>query len=806
MKRFPGRKYPASRLMRYYDRDASAMKNVFAHKLKWNFLDYTSLNPISCARKDNPKIPQAAPTKKLIVNVNSSLVELNAEQLKWLVDLDTEHDRSYIVLINHNSSKNEHLLNYLRLARLFNNKLCRSVLAPTKIHPRDQLLQIYYNGYDGKEPKPPVKVIVPFTINGETYTFEIPSLDIFPKIKAMGISYRHKDFHKLVKTTITLPIIGEIPFQQFNEKNSIDNFIPLIPEHILAHNKIYPDVKPAKFGDFIHPETKNSSTSEEITKYVSSQLEIPVPSNTMTPYIVNKRFKEGIKKKIKKDGKELQVQAFEDDFGAIIPLNLPEVEEILPIDDTIAETYKKRFDGPESNVPYSKISFKYQIYPLMKDGLSLTSHSREHTNRFSMDILRGLLLRDSQYNGISDINITTEYSLLNSLGKILQLFEDQIKNEGIIYHENLSKFIEKNKQFIKPWDFYILDRFSHILNKGSFQNFLLMISKYKIAVECEVDKNEERRKVSNAIFSNIMMRLLYHHIKYFYPVLAGLYTEKVEEVNKLTSTSDEKILPGYHYTAINGLKEKRDDVIYNEFDHYIKYAKESFPSDDLQIFLKTIGIVSSIKPLEPFYNLRKLVITRDPFILQNKEILQNSINVIAKPLDFKISDDELLINGVDTSFIENNVVSQTIEVDYENTSIISFRQLPLGDDVPEYIKAKLKEINFSVADEIPLELLKRDLLIRLLSDISDKYYKNSQSFLRYELQSFAVRFVTKLPPSFFILPFHNKIKASEFKTPLDPELMGIPAILQRVEDFGHSREDHAREAIRLYNTWNNIEY
>lgn len=798
--RYNAQRILISSMKKVHERDSMMLRNIFEHRLDWLLDEYIAINGIANSRKDNPNHPPPLPKNKLIVNSKLKVKYWSAQQIRDLIQMETQYDRSVIYFRNTALQAKQPMQYYYKIARLFNNDLAQEVLAKDSLKP-DKLTQIYVHGYaESQFEEAPQVFIMPLTVNDEPgYTLEIPALSVFPKIMALGISESHPRFAELYKKKISLPIIGKVRFIKCEEGNPA-HLTAIIPSHILSHQKYFPDIPPAKLTDFVHPELKTPAKEEEISDYVAQKFQIDIPKYMFTPFIVTRGYKTNIPLTMLEDGKELNLHAFEMENNRVIPFSCKGIAKSLLQSNAVACAYNKNFQEPHIGVPLEKLSFKFQLNSLIVKGIALTNDRKEHSGKVSSDLLRGLLLKENDFETISDTQISAEYSLLNSLCKSLQLFEHYCQQQNVTYHESITDLLEREdyKQHVKPWDKFILYSFFNIENKTTFEVFVFRLAKYRGIVECETDKSEERKQLFEAIYSNMMVRFLYGHLKYYYPTLANFYIGKVNDVKQLPSDPI-----GYHHTALRGLTTPILEYLdYNNFNHYINYAIEMTDVDyDVKALFNTFSAICAVPRFEDFYSIRRLVITRDPYILENKEILYNAVKIISEPLPLKTLEAQLVINQADQTFLDHNIIAQSVLVAPNSTSVIYYRPIPTNDNVPEYIKDKLAELDFKVAEGISIDDLKKDLMTRLVVDINEKYPGHSQRMVKSRLYEYVVKFVDRLPESFFKLPFHKKCLPEEFKPKYDPELLGLPNIISRAQWTSRAKESNTLNNINEFLQW-----
>lgn len=464
--------------------------------------DYDEISKLSRAYKQNLELNSS----DQILFIDKSIKNFNLEEVKELVQLDTQYTNVKFKLVTDNTQLNESSINP-NFRRLLNNGLyygiymnspeqCRKYISNLS-NVTKSLKQVYLSESislrknSNKFIEFPNNQIfkIPVKINDVDYLLETPAISILVNMQAIGIPSNHPHLNELLDLSrIENPIKkGEfLPLIRINEES--DNLIALIPKHILNHRNYIPTNLKVLPGLIKFENTEYSYS--QLSLILSKRLNIKPRLFEIIPFIVEKH-------------------AFDD----TITVNNSEVlnrnffPNIKVIEDSNISLWKNRSNGTSlKSIPNFYISkcidFKKSFERKLITNVEINP-----------DILRSVILRN---------DMTANY-----------LFEDAhltliLTNEFLQYYLNIYNF--KDEKFIwnlkelasYPYDFTILRKFNALTNNEiQLGDFMIHLIDY-----LTIDK--EFRQGENPLLFNIILRLLKDQLTYQFPELSSYYQNELK--------------------------------------------------------------------------------------------------------------------------------------------------------------------------------------------------------------------------------------------------------------------------------------
>ncbi|CCH43479.1 hypothetical protein BN7_3029 [Wickerhamomyces ciferrii] len=717
-------------------------------------------------------------TKK-VIRINKHLARFTLADYKQLIEMDSKYQNSkfHFQILGQFHKDNEFKLRSLPIfERILENKihgfftkgLIKKNSDPLDAFKSDEKLvksskQLFfvenkhgnfqYQGVKGFNVAKPLIQSIPFKFETTDLDLKIQALEIFPFIKAIGINIQHPLYNELISKTINFPLVGEIKFIE-TDLTSSNELIALVPSFILSHRKHFTELEypVIKFGKIPKPgsETNEISTPMELATLVSQEFGLLPPlTDVITPYVIDEYINEK-----------------EDDVNLT---EIPQADEILNFENyetnlssrykSISFSNKYVYNTPKKqfNFDLEKINQRKFEDFIFKNHQLNSKTPLSNIKKNSIDLIRSIILTQ---NSISDLDILQEYDIVNVWSSVLQFIHSEFYEDSdkFQYFPSLKEYLEFNSNLVKPWDKFILGNFYQIENKSKFNEFLPLLAQYLTIIKNESDKSIERIEFSKNLIMNIIYRLLFTDSMYYYPGLSKFY------INEFQFNKFDLMNETMHLTTT-----QEDGTQVNKFNKNLKYNIETIDYEpNYKHLFKLIQSITSIDNYTQFYSLNTLIKTDSSIILENQEILQNSLKTLwnnqfhkddstpiiflsnnyQNPLFLNHNYNERPINCPE--FIMNKHIRFNSGTD-EEFNIFYYRDPKINiDSISESLKLKISKLKLDIKPEDSLLIKKQKLMNSFIDDVL--HISKKRQFRHAEINNlilFIMEFVIRLPPNFF---------------------------------------------------------
>lgn len=761
-----------------YSRIASSMRRI----LPQQFARYNKVETLSNAYADRQlKDPQKDLTK-IVVQAPGLVRNWSWKSFKDLILLDQKFVNAEFFIKIAGPKVSNAMNSHIPISRMLNNSLYNGYVSADIENNRELLenqkqkkVQIFYSQLiagpkSGKEVEKPKDIQVPFDSKIGPLKFNIPTLVIYKDIRALGISDSHPNFQELVNSEVILPLIGPVPIshiqQDVLESQDPEVIVAITPSHILQHSTLFPEVTPAPIDKFSDSETGEPVGTHALGRKISDELGVLNSQADVVPYIVEKYF----------DDDDKPLTAFMDGgqvllryFNHVAVIEKGKKSDKFPkhwftgiANSESTDTRDRDLGAKEFSL--ADLSYK-RFVELLYEGKTLNEVKRVrdrnyHFERFSTDIFRSLVLSKER---ISDTDINNEYQLVDLYNCILQYHwtsNAQRLGGGVhAFQGRIGDLLSGNKsELVKPWDRVLVNRFFQIKDKKDVDNFIKSFAIYQLICKAEVNPEKNRWRLIYELTNNLLIRFLKDHGKLYFPSISNFMARTMNLHYDFTS-----------FTPVEGEKV-------NDFQNYITYPIEDLEYDtrDDELYTVIEQLLSAVR-MGPFYQLNKIILTENPIILNNKELLENlnpEGKITFNEVDKNISSSKFVdkIAGPRrTDKVGKDLAEETSRYSLDS-KIIFYRDYCIEDVLPVHVHKKLHYIKFAVSPDVRVEVLRKDLLMKLLGDLnryvkyreSDKFNRPITRSERERLFSFTTRFVKKLPDQVFKHPLIKQASLEEF--------------------------------------------
>ena len=765
-----------------YNRISGYMRRALPGKLPRYVQILKQANAESDSQED-----QSKSRKDVVVEVPGVVQNWNWKNFKDLVLLDMKYKDAKFLFKPVDGLRVPKVNSRVALDRLLNNQISEHYVSDEASKNDDYIkrfpaedTQIYYlqtviGESSGTEVEKPKDTQVPFESAIGPLKFNISSIVIFQNTKALGITENHPNFQELIETKVNLPIIGEVPFIKVDKEQlelEDDEIITAItPSYVLSHQVYFPNAKPAEVNKFRNFMNNDKVDAHTLGALIAREFGLENVELYTVPYIVSKHF---AKKRTPLTGVHQGKERFLPYYETQERIGQGPLEKASDNPNlwftNITQAGWRRVEHQRSGTAqYNIENLTYiQLAKLLHEGKTLNKMNNKkeqlmHYDKFSTDMFRGLILSQKD---ISDVEIDAEFQVIDLLSNVLNyhLITNKSRlNDGIDgFHPRVSDIYEGDKALLlKPWDRVIIDRFYKIENKKDVDDFIKKFAIYQMMVHSEGDSDKNRWKFVFEITSNLLIRFLNDHGKAYYPSISDYFLKALGYTKEYKTKN---ILPG---------------ETTNSWTNYIEYPIESVGNTALNDELFSVAEhIFSVVRIGPFYKTDKVILTDNKIILENKALLE-SIN----------PEGELIFNELDKDFKMNYFIDKICEIQPQhksndrqeprsksNSQIIFYRNYFRGDVLSEFIFKKLNYLKFRVSPEIKTDYLRKDLLVKLLTDLKRNLSTREADQVNYpltrierdRLYSFLKFFVDNLPEKFFSHPLILRITPDKFnKTDTD---------------------------------------